>query len=386
MNGLRVFVVRPGKSVEELDGVPDAVPADGFLWLACLREHFKDDVDNLQAHLERLTSLRLLDLHISDLLNTQLPSHFDFTSNYDLLVFRRLADGEGSAVLGDKLRSTAQEAKDAQSALPPSRKWQTLPVGFAVFDNLLLSVHPEHCSTLDAYSKRLLLLGQGGGERNGSARSALAVGMPRIPDSPSEQTLRIVSQMVDGYLDLRKIMTRQLDHWQQRLMRPNVRFDSWGALLKAQQSLHHLYDMCEDQHNALSRWLDVMEDIPIPTTEKSRHEHDQLLVRCRDVLEHIERVTQHIRQLERSAETVIQIHFNIQSNRTNDVMRTLTAITAVFLPLNLIAGIFGMNFEFIPWLHTPSGFWGTMIVMAFIAVSLVAYFARKQYLSSSENE
>ena len=49
----------------------------------------------VQATLQALTGTTLVDLHISDLLNKQLPSHFDYTSLYDLLVFRRLASGHG---------------------------------------------------------------------------------------------------------------------------------------------------------------------------------------------------------------------------------------------------------------------------------------------------
>nr|HRM00755.1 CorA family divalent cation transporter [Acidovorax sp.] len=67
--------------------------------------------------------------------------------------------------------------------------------------------------------------------------------------------------------------------------------------------------------------------------------------------------------------------------RTNDIMRTLTALTAVFLPLNLIAGIFGMNFEFVPLIHKADGFWWAVASMLAIAVALVALFWRKQYLS-----
>ena len=59
-------------------------------------------------------------------------------------------------------------------------------------------------------------------------------------------------------------------------------------------------------------------------------ELDLLKVRSRDVLEHIERVVHHVRRLEQSTETVVQMHFSVQSNRTNDIMRTLTALTAVF--------------------------------------------------------
>jgi Mg2+ and Co2+ transporter CorA len=77
------------------------------------------------------------------------------------------------------------------------------------------------------------------------------------------------------------------------------------------------------------------------------------------------------------------MHFNVQGNRTNDIMRTLTALTAIFLPLNLIAGIFGMNFEFIPLLHLQSGFWWAMGSMAAIASLLGLVFWRKRYLARS---
>ena len=69
-------------------------------------------------------------------------------------------------------------------------------------------------------------------------------------------------------------------------------------------------------------------------------------------------------RLEQSAETAVQMHFSAQSNRTNDIMRTLTALTAVFLPLNLITGFFGMNFEFMPVIHTSTGFWWTFGLMS----------------------
>jgi Mg2+ and Co2+ transporter CorA len=94
-------------------------------------------------------------------------------------------------------------------------------------------------------------------------------------------------------------------------------------------------------------------------------------------------VVHHVRRLEQNAETAVQMHFSAQSNRTNDIMRTLTALTAVFLPLNLIAGIFGMNFEFIPLIHERAGFWWAMASMAGVAVGLSVYFWRKRYLRSS---
>src|SRR5690606_22659454 len=94
MSSMRAFFIHPDKSVEELDQIPEALPQEGFLWVAYERDFFGLNIEAVQADLARMTASRLLDLHVSDLLNKELPSHFDYTSEYDLLVIRRLADGE----------------------------------------------------------------------------------------------------------------------------------------------------------------------------------------------------------------------------------------------------------------------------------------------------
>lgn len=375
MKSLRVFHILPGKTVHKLEALPDSAPREGFLWLACSHEDFIEHLETLQATFQALGGTRVLDLHVSDLSNLQLPSHFDYTSDYDMLIFRRLAlHDELTTAQATTVNHTPTRLRQAASAL----KVETQPVGFVLFDHFLFSVHPDPCAVHETYIKRLMLLANSDPRQPGGAL--------RLPVSPAELMLRIINLMVDGFLELRKHLTRQLDHWQQRLMRPKARFDRWEALLRSRQVLHYLEDNCEDQSNALSSWMDTLEDWPEPTTSNGRREQEMLLVRGRDILEHIERVSHHVRRLEQSAETAVQIHFNIQGNRTNDVMRTLTAVTAVFLPLNLIAGIFGMNFDAIPWLHSAHGFWLTMSTMALIAIVLLAYFVRKNYLSANEDE
>jgi Mg2+ and Co2+ transporter CorA len=130
-------------------------------------------------------------------------------------------------------------------------------------------------------------------------------------------------------------------------------------------------------------WIEALKTWPDADTPTGQRERELLHVRSRDVLEHIERVVHHVRRLEQSAETAVQMHFNAQSHRTNEIMRTLTVLTAIFLPLNLIAGIFGMNFEFIPLLHLSNGFWIAMGLMLLTAFSLVVFFTRKHYLERS---
>jgi Mg2+ and Co2+ transporter CorA len=61
-------------------------------------------------------------------------------------------------------------------------------------------------------------------------------------------------------------------------------------------------------------------------------------------------------------------------------MRTLTALTAIFLPLNLITGFFGMNFEFLPLIHDSSGVWVAILLMVAVVGGLVLMFRRNRYL------
>jgi Mg2+ and Co2+ transporter CorA len=260
---------------------------------------------------------------------------------------------------------------------PILRRIDTSPVGFAVFDRVLLTVHPAGCGVLDHYATRLM---------SASTAASRAAGV-QLPVGPADLMLRIVNLMVDGYLELRRDLTRQLDHWQAELLHPKARFTNWNALLHARTALHHLDQICEDQRSAIQDWIEALEGWEV-TEANSEHVGglrglELLRVRSRDVLEHIERVVTHVRRLQQNAETAVQMHFSVQSNRTNDIMRTLTALTAVFLPLNLIAGIFGMNFEFIPLLHQETGFWWAMGTMALIAVLLSGLFWRKRYLARS---
>jgi len=379
---MRIFHIHSG-GVQELAELPTQMPAQGFIWIACARPSFQTRLAEIQASLQALVGLQLVDLHVSDLLNAQLPSHYDYTSQYDLLVFRRLATLQGDA----PDTPAATPAVSGNAATPPLkhsgppvlRRIDTNPVGFAVFDQLLLTVHPSDCAVRDAYAARLLAALP---TSPSEGRSSPMPGA-RVPTSPADLMLRVVNLMVDGYLDLRRELTRQLDHWQSELLKPRARYVNWPSLLEARLSLHTLDEICEDQRTAVQDWIDALETWALPDNPAGLRELDLLKVRSRDVLEHIERVVHHVRRLEQSTETAVQMHFSVQSNRTNDIMRTLTALTAVFLPLNLIAGIFGMNFEFLPLIHKADGFWWALGSMAFIALALVALFWRKRYLARS---
>jgi Mg2+ and Co2+ transporter CorA len=358
--------------------VPGACGAPAYLWISLTRDEFRASLAEVQQILQSLCLTQLVDLHVADLLNDQLPSHFDYTSKYDVLVFRRLSSGPSQVAQGNG-KGTGEPPLVGRRGPPVLRRVDTRPVGFAVFDRVLLSVHPEDGAVRDAFAARLLAAGSP--DDQGAPALDVRATSARVPTGTADLMLRVINQIVDGYLDMRRELTRQLDHWQTELIDPRSRFTNWGALMETRQSLHHLDEICEDQRAAIQDWIDLLETLPTPKGEAEQRERELVMVRSRDVLEHIERVVHHVHRLEQNAETAVQMHFSVQGHRANDIMRVLTVLTAIFLPLNLIAGIFGMNFEFIPLVHKADGFWIAMSAMLAIALLLVVIFWRKRYLA-----
>jgi Mg2+ and Co2+ transporter CorA len=352
-----------------LDEVPAQPPAEGFVWIYLDREELAEKLPRVQEAAARLGGSPLLDLHVQDLANRAHPSDYDYTSIYDLVVFRRLATAEE---VDRELHEHSVQLPAAQ-ALASFYRIRTRAVGFVVFDRLLISVHPQGCFTARSFIARYL--------SDAVYNEGYTGGRSRLPFSPADLMLRMVNVMVDSYLELRKQLTTELDHWQVELLRPGSDFRGWSALMVARRELHVLEDLCEEQNDAMQEWLDTAREQP--PAHLTQAERDGLVARARDVIEHIQRVVQQVRRMEQGAESVVQIHFSAQSNRTNNTMRALTALTAIFLPLNLITGVFGMNFDTMPLLRNPVGFWITAAAMASIVGVLGLVFWRKRYLERS---
>src|SRR6218665_781909 len=197
---LRIFEIHGG-GVQDVAALPARMPAQGFVWIACSRPLFQARLADIQGSLQALAGLQLVDLHVSDLLNAQLPSHFDYTSQYDLLVFPRMASAQGPAAAAPQ----DGPAPTGKPRGPPVlRRIATSPVGFALFDQLLLTVHPDDCAVRNAYAARLLAALPGASPAE--SRSSPLPGA-RLPGRPADLMLRVIHLMVDGYLDLRRELT-----------------------------------------------------------------------------------------------------------------------------------------------------------------------------------
>ncbi len=100
----------------------------------------------------------------------------------------------------------------------------------------------------------------------------------------------------------------------------------------------------------------------------------------RNIYDHLVRIEMFTLGLRDMAESVLSTYLSSVSNRMNEVMKVLTLIATIFIPLTFIAGIYGMNFANMPELQWRYGYFGILIVMAVIGVSLAVHFRRRRWL------
>ena len=351
---------------ERCERLPAAsAPSAGFVWIDALHDEVAADSESFQTAVATATGVRIHELHLQDALNLQHPSYFDATADYDMLIFRKLAPGEGPPLA---------EAIDDSGARRRVRLQEivTRPITFFMFERALVTVRNPHSKTVDAQRARLIEA------RPRADANGAGLDKSRLPARPEELALRLLNGMVDRYLELRQPLTDRIDRWQRDLLDPQRPFSRWSSLLDARIELRRLENLCEEQYDALQElrdgYLESTTSVP---------QSDSFLVRINDVMEHVQRVLSHARRLEASAESAVQLHFSATAHRTGQVVRTLTVITAVFAPLTLVTGIFGMNFEHMPLLADRRGFWLTLTAMLLLAVVLLTFFAVKRYLSDT---
>ncbi len=100
----------------------------------------------------------------------------------------------------------------------------------------------------------------------------------------------------------------------------------------------------------------------------------------RDLYDHILQVTENIDIYREMAWSLMDMYMSTISNKMNEVMKVLTIIATIFIPLTFIAGIYGMNFEYIPelqWRYSYFVLWGVMLATFLI---MLIYFKRKKWL------
>ncbi|RZF53134.1 magnesium transporter [Acinetobacter halotolerans] len=338
-----------------------------FLWVDSLRQDLVNHAESWQNNIYEHTGLVLNEFHMQDLLNIEHPCAFDTVEEYDLLIFRKLISPD------DQIYESGNVSDSHENIFGLT----TTPMSFILTPNILVSVREQGNMTVESYIQRIQLIME---------RTITEQNKPRkLPTTPADLSLRLLNSMIDGYLNLRTPLTRRVEHWQQQLLQGNRRFKQWHQLFHEDMAFQQIENLCEEQIETLQEFRDELVDNYHHVVTKQKHKtQDILLVRLNDLMSHIERVQKHTLRLRNAIQSAIDLHFSAIANQTNENMRILAIITAIFAPLTLLTGVYGMNFEFIPGLKSPIGFWIMLGVMLMSTILLLYYFYQQHLVGRGE--
>ena len=233
----------------------------------------------------------------------------------------------------------------------PLAHLETLKLAVFLRSNLLITVHRAPLRSVSTVRQRLE-----------ESRKALPGGVAQILWSICDEIVDLYFPVLDGIgLEIENLEAEVLD--------------STGR-----EQLEKILE--------LRRKLGVLRRIMLPHRAVFNHlsnSRDKLFdatasLNFRDTLDNVLRLIDAIDQQRDQLANVKDTYLSVVSQRTNEIMKVLTLFSAIMLPLTFIAGVYGMNFEHMPELHSRSGYFIVLGVMVVVAVGMVVLFRRKKWI------
>jgi magnesium transporter len=180
---------------------------------------------------------------------------------------------------------------------------------------------------------------------------------------------RIVDTMVDHYRPVMDALEERIDHMEEEA------FAGQGELARRMVKLRH---ELAQMRRVLMPQRDVLGRL-------ARREFaaisDEMAYRIRDVYDHVVRLADEAILFQDRVTGILEVNLSSISNRLNQVMKVLTVMSTIFLPLTVLSGMWGMN---VPLPHFPGGdaaqFWWVAGIMIAIAVAMLAIFRRNRWM------
>jgi magnesium transporter len=184
---------------------------------------------------------------------------------------------------------------------------------------------------------------------------------------PDFLLFRMLEAIIDNYFEVLQHLTETIEQLEiQTLNNPEtlkmieIQKRKLGELRKI---VHPLKDVTSQLEKSQSRLID----------RKNHYYFSDLKESCLSVLDEIDSNKQIL-------DGLANLYYAVQGQRMNEIMKLLTVVSAIFIPLTFIAGIYGMNFKYIPELETKNGYFFTWGFMVIIALLSIFYFRKKGWL------
>jgi magnesium transporter len=189
---------------------------------------------------------------------------------------------------------------------------------------------------------------------------------------PDYLAYALIDTMVDHYYPIAEQLSRKLDE-----------LDEIGT---ADPNLNIMPELHE-----IRRQLLILRRIGWPQREavhslirdRTPFVSDEVRSYFRDTNDHISQIMELVDSTREMSNSLSETYLSNLGQRTNEVMKVLTVMASIFIPLTFIAGIYGMNFDNMPELHHPLGYLGAVLVMITIAIGMVLFFRHRGWLGGS---
>lgn len=185
---------------------------------------------------------------------------------------------------------------------------------------------------------------------------------------------QILDQLVDLYMPIVDDFDDSINELEERVLRMRSGHTILEELMALRRSVARLRRISARQLDVLYR-MSHGEFTQIPPN---------VLPFFRDVHDHLQRISDLAENYRDLVGGLFDIHFSVVATKTNEVMKTLAVVSAIILPLSLIAGIYGMNFDNMPELRTENGYFLVLAIMAAVTLILLWYFWRRGWIFQGE--
>lgn len=230
-------------------------------------------------------------------------------------------------------------------------EFRTIQLAMFIGERFLVTRHSGHSLSIDAL------------------RAEAEQNKPLLADGADALALRLCRIMVDRYTKKLLALEPRLDDIELKIVeRPD---DAMLAEMIGYKTDLRKYRRVLVYH--VQVFAELMRNPPPQVKSGRVHE-------IRDVYEHQERASSLASLYYEVTSDLIEGYISLASHRLNNIIRVLTIITAIFVPLTFLAGIYGMNFEYMPELKSPVGYFVLLGVMGLIAAILVLLFRRHRWL------
>jgi magnesium transporter len=179
----------------------------------------------------------------------------------------------------------------------------------------------------------------------------------------------IIDTVVDHYFSVMEHIGEEIEGLEQQLM-----------LSASQELLTRIYGL-KQELVFLRRSIWPMREV-VSTLQRTEHElvSKDTFVYLRDVYDHTVQVVETVETFRDMSSGMLDLYLSTVSNKMNEVMKVLTIFAAIFIPLTFIAGVYGMNFEFMPelkWKLAYPVWWSITIILV---IGMLIYFRKRKWL------